>query len=156
MYIAENKIRGIALFELDTASIVSTSTSKTEIKLPYTGKLPAGLDDATGAAIVITLRAGSTVNVLLTVEREGKKSGYPVAATPQEIDHILQSFFFTSDGHTRRDNGLKPYILGFNQANYINWKRLTQEPDGLDNLIYQLSPAVVQRILQHIEHSATV
>ena len=143
-------------FTLDAASIGSTSTSKTAIKLPYSGPLPADLDDATGAAIVITLRVGLIVNVLLTVERAGKVFRYPVEATPQEIDHILENFFFTGDGHTRRDNGLERYALGLHQSSYINWKRLTQEPDGLDNLIDQISPVAVQRILQHIEHSATV
>ena len=155
MYIEENKIMNIARFELDAAAIGSTSTSKTAIKLPYSGPLPADLDDATGAAIVITLRVGLIVNVLLTVERAGKVFRYPVEATPQEIDHILEGFFFVGDGHTRRDNGLERYALGLHQSSYINWKRLTLDAGGLDSLLYQLDPAAVQRILQHIEHSKT-
>lgn len=141
-------------FTLDTASISNTSTSKTKITLPYIGKLPADLSDATGAAIIITLQVGLTVNVLLTVERAGKKFRYPVTATPREIDHILQGFFFTSDGHTRRDTGLERYSLGLYQGSYINWKRLTLDAHGLNNLLPQLSPAAVQRILEHIGHSA--
>lgn len=155
MYIMESMRHNYGGFTLDTASTGSTSTSKTAIKLPYSGPLPADLDDATGAAIVIALQVGLTVNVLLTGERLGKVFRYPVAATPGEIDHILQSFFFTGDGHTRHDNGLTPYTLGFNQANYVSWKRLTLDADGLDNLLPQLSPASAQRILQHIEHSKT-
>lgn len=156
MYIMEALRHNYGGFTLDTSSIDSTSsTSKTEIKLPYSGPLPADLDDATGAAIVIALQVGLTVNVLLTGERAGKVFRYPVTATPQEIDHILEGFFFTGDGRTRRDNGLEGYALGFNQSSYINWKRLTLDADGLDNLLPRLSPDSVQRILQHVEHSAT-
>lgn len=155
MYITKSMRHNFGGFTLDTASIDNTSTSKTKITLPYTGKLPADLSDATGAAIVITLQIGLTVNVLLTVERAGKKSRYPVTATPEEIDRTLQGFFFTNDGHTRRDNGLEPYILGLYQGSYTNWKRLILDADGLDNLLPKLSPAAIQRILQHIEHSAT-
>lgn len=96
-------------FTLDMGKIGGISTSKTKIVLPYTGQLPADLTNATGAAIVITLQVGLTVNVLLTVEQAGKKFRHPVTATPEEIDHILQGFFFTSDGHTRRDTGLDQY-----------------------------------------------
>lgn len=142
-------------FTLDTASISNTSTSKTKITLPYTGKLPADLSDATGAAIIITLQVGLTVNVLLTVERAGKKLRYPVTATPDEIDHILHGFFFTSNGHPRRDTGLDRYSLGLYQGNYINWQRLTLNADGLNHLLPQLSPVAVQRIMEYIEHRAT-
>lgn len=106
-----------------------------------------------GVAIIITICVGLTVNVVLIVERAGKKSHYPIVATPEEIDSILQTFFFDESGHTRRDNGLEPYSLGLWQGHYINWKRITREADGLDNLLYQLSPASVERLLQHIEHS---
>ena len=135
MYIKEALSHNYGGFTLDAASIGSTSTSKTAIRLPYSGPLPADLDDATGAAIVITLRVGLTVNVLLTVERAGKVFRYPVEATPQEIDRILEGFFFTGDGHTRRDNGLERYALGLHQSSYINWKRLTLDANGLDSLL---------------------
>lgn len=142
-------------FTLDMEKIGNVSTSKTKITLPYTGQLPTDLSDATGTAIVIALQVGLTVKILLTVERAGKKLRYPVTATPKEIDHILQGFFFTSDGHTRRDTGLDRYSLGLHQGSYINWKRLTLDAHGLNNLISQLSPTVVQRILEHIGHSTT-
>lgn len=142
-------------FALDSASIGNTSASKTQIVLPYTGQLPTELDDNTGAAIVITLQVALTISVVLTVERDGKTLRYPVTVAPEEIDRILQPFFFAGDGHTRHNNGLEPYILGFNQASYISWKRLTQEPDGIDNLLFQLAPASIDRVLQHIRHSET-
>lgn len=140
-------------FILDTASIGNTSTSKTKIALPYNGPLPADLSDTTSATIVITLRAGPTVNVLLTVERAGKKYRFPVKATPEEIDRILWPFFFDADGQTRRGTGLDRYSLGLYQGTFINWKRLTMDENGLDNILPQLSPTAFERVLQHIRHS---
>ena len=155
MNIMESMRHSFGGFALDSASIGNTSASKTQIVLPYTGQLPAELDDNTGAAIVVTLQVGLTVNVLLTVERDKKTLRYPVTVAPEEIDRILQPFFFTGDGHTRRDNGLEPYSMGLHQGSYTNWKRLTLEPDGFDNLLFQLSPVSVERVLQHIRHSET-
>lgn len=124
MYIMESMRHNFGGFTLDTASIgstsTSTSTSKTKIALPYTGQLPADLNDGTGAVIAITLQVGLTVNVLLTVERAGKEFRYPVKATPEEIDHILEPFFFSEKGRTRRDNGLNQYSTGLHQGSYIN------------------------------------
>lgn len=93
MYI-KNNMTDTEGFALDTARIGNTSTSKTKIVLPYNGSLPVDLRGTTSAAIVITLQVGLTVNILLTVERDRRKYRYPVKATPEEIDHILQSFFF--------------------------------------------------------------
>lgn len=120
MYI-KNNMTDTEGFALDTARIGNTSTSKTKIVLPYNGSLPVDLRGTTSAAIVITLQVGLTVNILLTVERDRRKYRYPVKATPEEIDHILQSFFFDADGQTRRSTGLDRYSLGLWQGSYINW-----------------------------------
>ena len=80
-------------FALDTARIGNTSTSKTKIVLPYNGSLPVDLSGTTSAAIVITLQVGLTVNILLTVERDGKKHHYHVKATPGEIDMVMVFLF---------------------------------------------------------------
>lgn len=128
-------------FSLDIISISNTSASKTKIVLPYNGPLPADLSDATSATIVVTLQVGLTVNILLNVRRDGKKHRYPVKATPEEIDGILQPLFFDGNGHTRQDTGLERYSLGLLQGSYINWRRLVLEEHGLDNLLFQLSPA---------------
>lgn len=154
MYIKRNMTDAEG-FSLNITSISNTSTSKTKIVLPYNGPLPADLRDTTSADIVIMLQVGLTVNILLTVERDGKKHRYPVKATPEEIDHILQSFFFDADGQTRRSTGLDRYSLGLWQGSYINWRRLVLEEHGLDNLLFQLSPAAVERVLWHIRHSET-
>ena len=154
MYI-KNNMTDTEGFALDTARIGNTSTSKTKIVLPYNGSLPVDLSGTTSAAIVITLQVGLTVNILLTVERDGKKHRYPVKAMPEEIDSILQPFFFDADGQTRRSTGLDCYSLGLWQGSYINWRRLVLEEHGLDNLLSQLSPAAVERMLQYIRHSET-
>ena len=154
MYIKRNMTDAEG-FSLNITSISNTSTSKTKIVLPYNGPLPADLCDTASAAIVITLRAGLTVNILLSVERDGKKHRYPVKATPEEIDRILHPFLFDTDGQTRHDTGLERYSLGFWQGSYINWRRLVLEEHGIDNLLFQLSPAAVERVLQHIRHSET-
>lgn len=152
MYIKRNMTDAEG-FSLNITSISNTSTSKTKIVLPYNGPLPADLRDTTSADIVIMLQVGLTVNILLTVERDGKKHRYPVKATPEEIDSILQPFFFDADGKTRHDTGLERYSLGLYQGTFINWKRLTMDENGIDNILPHLSPAAVKRVLQHIRHS---
>lgn len=154
MYIKRNMTDAEG-FSLNITSISNTSTSKTKIVLPYNGPLPADLRDTTSADIVIMLQVGLAVNILLTVERDGKKHRYPVNATPEEIDSILQPFFFDADGKTRHDTGLERYSLGLWQGSYINWRRLVLEEHGLDNLLFQISPAAVERVLWHIRHSET-
>lgn len=132
MYIKRNMTDAEG-FSLNITSISNTSTSKTKIVLPYNGPLPADLRGTTSADIVIMLQVGLTVNILLTVERDGKKHSYPVKATPEEIDRILRPFFFDTNGNTRHDNGLERYSLGFWQGSYINWRRLVLEEHGIDN-----------------------
>ena len=141
-------------FTLDIASIDNTSTSKTRIRLPYHGPLPTGIDGATSASISITLQVGLTISLVLIVEREGKRRRYPISATAEEIDNILQPFFFGKDGQTRRNTGLDRYSLGLHQSSFTNWRRLTLE-HGLDNLLSQLSPASLERALQYINHAKT-
>lgn len=126
MYIKENTMRhNFGGFELDTASIGNTSTSKTKIVLPYGGELPADLYGATGAAISVMIHPGLTVSVCLTVEQGNKKTRYPVEAAA-EIASILRRFFFDKGGHIRRGTGLSRYELGFWQAHYINWRKTRQ------------------------------
>ena len=142
-------------FALDIASIDNTSTSKVRIRLPYHGPLPTGLDGATSASISITFQVGLTVNLLLIVEREGKRHRYPISTTAEEIDHILQPFFFGAEGQTRRGTGLDRYALGLNQSSYINWRRLTLDEHGLDSLLSQLSPTSLERALQTLKRDKT-
>lgn len=144
MYIMESMRHNFGGFTLDTASIGNTSTSKTKITLPYTGQLPADLNDTTGAVIVITLQVGLTVNVLLTVERAGKEFRYPVKATPEEIDAILWPLFWIKTAETeyrpRFNNGLSEYWNGHYQAEFTAWHSIGQYPIKITSIIQQLSP----------------
>lgn len=124
MHIKSTLVKDFGSFPLDTSKIELYSASKSKIRLPYSGPLPVELDNATNAAISISLQVGLTVNVLLIVEQDGKKRRYPVKATSQEINDILFPFFFDKDGHTRWDTGLNRYNLGLWQGSYINWWRL--------------------------------
>lgn len=157
MYIKSTLNKDFGNFALDTSKIELHSVSKDEIHLPYRGPLPAELSDATDAVISIMVHVGLTVGVLLIVNKNGKKLRHPVEATPPEINDVLFPFFFHDKGNnayqTRRDNGLNSYGLGLWQGSYLNWKRLVLEEHGLDNLLFQLSPAAVERVLQHVQHS---
>lgn len=79
-----------------TLPVSATSAlARRESSYPTAGLLPADLSNTTGAAIVIMLQVGLTVNILLTVEQEGKKYRYPVKAVAEEIDHILGVLSFS-------------------------------------------------------------
>lgn len=155
MYIKSTLTKDFGNFPLDTSKIELHSTSKDKIYLPYSGPLPAELSDVTDAVISITVHVGLTIGVFLIVNKNGKSLRHPVEATPQEINDVLFPFFFQDKGnntyHTRQDTGLNRYDLGLWQGGYINWKRLVLEEHGLDNLLFQLSPAAVERVLQHIK-----
>lgn len=155
MYIKGALVENFDNFQLDMGKIGNHSINKNKIHLPYTGPLPDKLNNAALAAISISIHAGLTVGVLLIAEQDGKKLRYPIEATPQEINNVLFPFFFDRDGHTRWDTGLERYSLGLHQGSFINWKQLTLDENGIDNILPQLSPAAVERVLQHIRHSET-
>lgn len=155
MYIKNSITDHFEGFTLDTTGIGNTSIRKREIHLPYTGPLPDKLSDVTSATIAITLQMGLSVNVLLIVERAGKKRRYLVAATPDEIDSILSPLFFDKRGYTRWDTGLNRYYLGFWQSSYLSWRRLVME-HGIYNILSQLSTADIEGVLEYIRHSKTV
>ena len=155
MYIKGTLVENFDNFQLDMGKIGNHSTSKSKIHLPYTGPLPDKLNNATNVTISISIRAGLTVGVLLIAEQDGKKLRYPIEATPQEINDVLFPFFFDRDGHTKCDTGLDRYNLGLWQGSYINWRRLVLDEHGLDDLLFQLSPASAERVVQHIRHAGT-
>lgn len=163
MHIKNGPVKGFktecAGFELDVSKIELHSTNEREIHLPYTGLLPDGLQDNDGAVISVMPTVGLKMGISLIVTMNGKKLRYPVAATVQEANDILFSFFF-EDGrngkyHTRFGNGLNDYWLGHYQSSYTHWRRLVYEGHGVDELIRQLSPAALDRLEKYIEHTKT-
>ena len=150
-----SKNKKFAGFELDASKIGLHSTHKREIRLPYSGLLPDGLQHNADAVISVNLTAGLRICIDLIVTMDGKKLRYPVEATAQEINDILFPFFFEDVGsnkyHTRFGNGLDDYWLGNYQSSYTHWKRFVYEGHGIDDVINQLSPVALDRVIRYID-----
>lgn len=147
-------------FQLDADKIELHSSEKSDILLPYSGRLPDTLRDNDGAAISILFCVGLSVNICLVVTMGKTKLRYPVEATAQEINDLLSSFFFRPGANnifpTNYNNGLSRYWLGNYQSSYIHWSRLIFEGFGLDDLFRQLSPDAFKRVVWYIdEHRET-
>ncbi len=163
MHIKESSVKGIkkesAGFKLDTSKINLHSVSKDKIQLPYNGPLPDALSKNDSAVISVNITVGLMISACLIVTAGKKEHRYPVEATAQEISDLLFPFFFkdvdNNNFHTRFGNGLSDYWMGSYQSSFTNWKRLILEEHGLDNILYQLSPAAVERVSQHIKESQT-
>lgn len=142
MYIEENKIRNIQRFELDTAAIGNTSTSKTEVKLPYSSKLPEPYDSAT----VFFRVSPERVNVVLECRRGSDKPvKYPLTVSREEVKAVLWPFFWTeADGKTcdilRTDNGLSEFWNGSYQSEFMRWYYYGTQPNRIADIILQLPP----------------
>lgn len=159
MYIKSTPTMNFESFPLDINKIEFHSVRKDRIYLPYNGSLPSALSENDGAVISVNITAGLMVGVCLIITTGKKERRYSVEVTAQEVNDLLFPFFFKDVGnnkfHTRFENGLNDYWLGSYQNGYTNWKRLVLEEHGLDNLLFQLSPAAVERVLQHIKFSQT-
>ena len=158
MYIKSFAIRNgsssdISGYVLANSMIDLHSKNADTIMLPYAGQLPSNLSNADSAAIVFSFRIGLKVNVFLSVNFDGKQCRYPIYADPAEIVQLMQQFFFNPDGTTRKDTGLDQYSLGLYQGSFLNWKRIVVDSNGLDDLLFHLSPDATERILQHIATS---
>ena len=142
MYITESMRHNFGGFTLDTASIGSTSTSKTEMKLPYSGELPEPYDSAT----VFFRVSPEWVNVVLECRKGSDKPvKYPLTASRDEINAILWPFFFQEKKpgtyHTRFDCGLSAYWTGSYQRDYVAWKEYGDNPTRVVDVVRQLTPA---------------
>lgn len=117
-------------FVLDTDKIELHSTDKQRIMLPYVGHLPVEFEGAENPRISMFVRPGD-VRIVLFANRDGKKLHASIEATPKEINDIMFRFFFKDKGnnacHTRFDNGLDRYWLGYYQAEYMMWRQITLE-----------------------------
>ena len=68
-----SKNKKFAGFELDASKIGLHSTHKREIRLPYSGLLPDGLQHNADAVISVNLTAGLRICIDLIVTMDGKK-----------------------------------------------------------------------------------
>lgn len=144
-------------FDLDVDKIGNTSISKDEIKLPYTGKLPAACDSAT-----ISFRVTpENINVILETQANNHKPiRYIVLASQEEVDSILWRFFFEPHGkreRTRFDSGLSEYWLGRYQAEFVAWRRICKTPQDIGKILRQFTREQrgnVYRMIERMEQEA--
>lgn len=148
-------------FELDTSKIDCThSLSKDTIELSYSGPLPAQFEGSTDIRLSFNVQAVQGANVLLKCTTdEGKKQKALVDATDNEIEKIIEQFFFVFDlkpniGRTRFDCGLTRYWLGVWQTHFDEWRR-TRTYYGAEMLIGRLEPAEREKLFARLQRTAT-
>ena len=141
MNIKDSKIHNFGGFELDVNKIGNTSTSKREIRLPYTGELPEPYDSAT---IFFRVTPEYVVVVLRVENGKRKPTKYVLEASREEINAILWPLFQFKAAETeyrpRFDNGLSEYWNGHYQAEFMMWHTIGQSPTKITSIIQQLSP----------------
>lgn len=141
MNIKDSKIHNFGGFELDVNKIGSTSTSKREIRLTYTGELPDPYDSAT---ISFRVTPEYVVVVLRVENGKHKPIKYVLEASREEINAILWPLFWfkaaETEHRTRFDNGLSEYWNGHYQAEFMAWHTIGESPTKIISIMQQLSP----------------
>lgn len=163
MHIKNSPVKGYKTdfsgFELDASAIELHSADKHNIRLPYFGKLPDALQDNDGAYIAVNITVHLTVGICLVAKIGNKERHYPIEATTKEKNDLLFSFLFVDKGnnayHVRWDTGLTRYWMGNYQSSYTTWSRFIHEGQGICDVIDQLSPDALNRVVRHIEHKKT-
>lgn len=79
------QIKDFAGFQLDTSKIELHSIHERDILLPYSGPLPASIQDNDGAAVSVILSVGLSVKIGLVITNGKKQHRYPVEATAQGV-----------------------------------------------------------------------
>lgn len=163
MHIKNSPVKGYKTdfsgFELDASAIELHSADKHNIRLPYFGKLPDALQDNDGAYIAVNITVHLTVGICLVAKIGNKERHYPIEATTKEINDLLFAFFFVDKGNnsfsTRWDTGLTHYWLGHYQSAYNIWSRFICEGHSVCDVIDQLSPDALNRVVRYIECKKT-
>lgn len=163
MHIKNSPVKGFkndfAGFELDASAIDLHSTDKHKICLPYSGPLPDALQNNDGTYIAVNITVHLTVGICLVVKIGNKERHYPIEATTKEKNDLLFSFLFVDKGnnayHVRLDTGLTRYWVGNYQSSYVTWSRFVHEGHGICDVIDQLSPDALNRVVRHIEYKET-
>lgn len=163
MHIKGSSVEGIkrefAGFELDASAIELYSADKRNIRLPYSGPLPDALQNNDGTYIAVNITVHLTVGICLVVKIGNKERHYPIEATTKEKNDLLFSFLFVDKGnnayHVRLDTGLTRYWVGNYQSSYVTWSRFVYEGHGICDVIDQLSPDALNRVVRYIECKKT-
>ena len=140
MNIKDSKIHNFGGFELDTDKIGTTSTSKREIRLTYTGKLPEPYDSAT---ILFRVTPECVAIVLRVQNGKRKPTKYVLEVSREEINAILWPLLWfkaaETEHCTRFDNGLSEYWNGYYQAEFTAWHTIGESPTKIISIMQQLS-----------------
>ena len=163
MHIKASPVKGYKMdfsdFELDTSAIELHSADKHNIRLPYSGPLPDAIRVNDGAYVTVNITVHLMVSICLLVKMGNNERRYPIEATVKEKNDLLFNFLFVDKGnnayHTRWDAGLTHYWLGYYQSSYITWSRFVHEGHGICDVIGQLAPNALNRVVRHIEHKKT-
>jgi len=151
MQIVNNVIRGFNSFELDANAVEMRSASATDIRLPYSGKLPKHMRPVQSAYVYLNVQLIQGARLVLVIDGgKSKKQKRFLEASDDEIITLLDKFF----EQERNDTGLEDYWLGMWQAHYIEWKKFTTRPDRLLEAISTLSDQDKRSLQKHIMDQA--
>lgn len=121
MRLQNNPVEDFGGFELDTNAVELHSTKKENIMLPYRGPLPKQMSSVSSAYIQITAQPVQGVKCVLVVSLNGGKwLRRPLEVTNEQVIDLLDKFF-------SQDTGLNSRQLGFEEANYFNWRLLATD-----------------------------
>lgn len=135
MHVVNSMVANFGKINLDTSALGMRSVSKTDIKLPYSGALPEQMAVPSSAYVYFNVQLVQGVRLVLVVKGSGKDIKCPLEATNEEIVALLDKFFDQSQSET----GMVPYWLGLWQAHYIEWRKISTQPDRLLEILSTLS-----------------
>lgn len=130
-------------FDLDASAVKMRSISETDIKLPYTGALPAQMSASTGAYVYLNVQLTQGARLVLVARGKGKDIKRPLEASSEEIIALLDGFFKQNPEAT----GLAQYWLGVWQAHYAEWRKVVTGPGRLLAILSSL-PITERKFLQ--------
>lgn len=141
-----NGIANFSKYDLDISAVGLQSISETDIKLPYTGSLPAQMSTSSSAYVYLNVQLAQGARLVLVVHSKGKDIKRPLEASSEEIIALLDRFFKQRQDTT----GLSQYWLGIWQAHYTEWRKIVTGPDRLLTILSSLSVTDREFLCKHM------